>query len=53
MTTFTIPELPGITFEVVRGGVNEEGKLNPQNWIHITGRDTDENLVSSVGFVGP
>lgn len=52
-TTFTMPELPGITFTVVRGGLNDEGKTNPANWIAITGADDDGNMVFRAGFAGP
>ncbi|WP_457213972.1 hypothetical protein [Mycobacteroides abscessus] len=52
-TTFTMPELPGITFTVVRGGLNDEGKTNPANWIAITGTDDDGNMVFRAGFAGP
>ncbi|SKZ05267.1 Uncharacterised protein [Mycobacteroides abscessus subsp. bolletii] len=52
-TTFTMPELPGITFTVVRGGLNDEGKTNPANWIEITGTDDDGNMVFRAGFAGP
>ncbi|SHT35504.1 hypothetical protein [Mycobacteroides abscessus] len=52
-TTFTMPELPGITFTVIRGGLNDEGKTNPANWIAITGADDDGNMVFRAGFAGP
>lgn len=52
-TTFTMPELPGITFTVVRGGLNDEGKTNAANWIAITGADDDGNMVFRAGFAGP
>ncbi|WP_052534467.1 hypothetical protein [Mycobacteroides abscessus] len=52
-TTFTMPELPGITFAVIRGGLDHEGKTNPANWIEITGTDDGGNMVSRVGFAGP
>lgn len=52
-TTFTMPELPGITFTVIRGGLNDEGKTNPANWIAITGTDDDGNMVFRAGFAGP
>ncbi|SHX09987.1 hypothetical protein [Mycobacteroides abscessus] len=52
-TTFTMPELPGITFTVVRGGLGDEGKTNPANWIAITGTDDDGNMVFRAGFAGP
>ncbi|MFT9573625.1 hypothetical protein [Mycobacteroides abscessus] len=52
-TTFTMPELPGITFAVIRGGLNDEGKTNPANWIAITGTDDDGNMVFRAGFAGP
>lgn len=56
-TTFTMPELPGITFTVERGGLDPDGKLNP-SWIQITGARESENdeapqVVSSIGFAGP
>ncbi|WP_176138352.1 hypothetical protein [Mycobacterium sp. D16Q16] len=51
-TTFTMPELPGITFTAERGGLDPDGKLNP-SWIQITGADQDGKLVCSVGFAGP
>ncbi len=53
MTTFTMPELPGITFTVVRGGLDSDGQTNPPNWIQITGTDGDGAIVSCVGFAGP
>ncbi|SKK35798.1 hypothetical protein [Mycobacteroides abscessus] len=52
MTTFAMPELPDITFTVERGGLDPDGKLNP-SWIQITGTDSNEKIVSSVGFSGP
>lgn len=51
-TTFTMPELPGITFTAERGGLDPDGKLNA-SWIQITGADQDGKLVCSVGFAGP
>lgn len=51
-TTFTRPELPGITFMVERGGLDPDGKLNP-TWIQITGTDENEHMVSRIGFAGP
>ncbi|SHV34471.1 Uncharacterised protein [Mycobacteroides abscessus subsp. abscessus] len=48
-----MPELPGITFTVIRGGLNDEGKTNPANWIEITGTDDDGNMVFRAGFAGP
>lgn len=48
-----MPELPGITFTVVRGGLNDEGKTNPANWIAITGADDDGSMVFRAGFAGP
>lgn len=51
--TFTMPELPGITFAVVRGGLDIDGKTNPPNWIQITGTDSDGAIVSRIGFAGP
>lgn len=51
-TTFTMPELPGITFTAERGGLDPDGKLNP-SWIQVTGTDQDEKMVCSVGFAGP
>jgi hypothetical protein len=52
MTTFTMPELPGITFTVERGGLDSDGKPNP-TCIQITGADQDGKMVCSVGFAGP
>lgn len=52
MTTFTMPELPGITFTVERGGLDSDGKPIP-NWIQITGTDKNGNMVSCMGFAGP
>ncbi|KAJ9601851.1 hypothetical protein H2200_013668, partial [Cladophialophora chaetospira] len=52
MTTFTMPELPGITFTAERGGLDPDGKLNP-SWIQITGTDSEGQMVSSIGFSGP
>lgn len=53
MTTFTMPELPGITFTAERGGLDPDGKLNP-SWIQITGtNDADGQMVSCIGFAGP
>ncbi|SHY97180.1 Uncharacterised protein [Mycobacteroides abscessus subsp. abscessus] len=51
-TTFTMPELPGITFTVERGGLDPDGELNP-SWIQITGTDGEGQIVSSIGFSGP
>ncbi|OHU38194.1 hypothetical protein BKG78_12970 [Mycobacteroides chelonae] len=53
MTTFTMPELPGITFTVMRGGLDADGKTNPPNWIQITGTDSEGAIVSCIGFAGP
>lgn len=54
MTTFTMPELPGITFTAERGGLDPDGKINPPNWIQITGtNDADGQMVSCIGFAGP
>lgn len=51
MTTFTMDDLPGITFTVERGtGGNAE---LPSNWIHITGTTADGKVVCSIGFAGP
>lgn len=52
-TTFSMPELPGITFTVVRGGLNDEGKTNPANLIEITATDEAGNMVTRAGFAGP
>ncbi|SLJ39768.1 Uncharacterised protein [Mycobacteroides abscessus subsp. abscessus] len=52
MTTFTMPELPGITFTVERGGLDPDGKTNP-SWIQITGADEEGQMVSCIGFAGP
>ncbi|GLE57861.1 MULTISPECIES: hypothetical protein [Mycobacteriaceae] len=56
-TTFTMPELPGITFTVERGGLDPDGKPNP-SWMQITGTRDAENaeeaqVVSRIGFAGP
>ncbi|WP_198538033.1 hypothetical protein [Mycobacteroides chelonae] len=51
-TTFTMPELPGITFTAERGGLDPDGELNP-SWIQITGTDGEGQIVSSIGFSGP
>ncbi|MBE5440206.1 hypothetical protein [Mycobacteroides abscessus] len=51
-TTFTMPELPGITFTAERGGLDPDGELNP-SWIQITGTDSEGQIVSSIGFSGP
>ncbi|SIB73276.1 Uncharacterised protein [Mycobacteroides abscessus subsp. bolletii] len=51
-TTFTMSELPGITFTAERGGLDPDGKLNP-SWIQITGTDSEGAVVSSIGFSGP
>lgn len=53
MTTFTMPELPGITFTVVRGGLDADGKTNSTNWIQIAGTDQQGTMVSCIGFAGP
>lgn len=51
-TTFTMSELPGITFTAERGGLDPDGKLNP-SWIQITGTGSEGAVVSSIGFSGP
>ena len=60
-TTFTLPDLPDVSFEVTRGSGGESGL--PQNWITIRGTrpgtPTDDDpepepvVVSEIGFAGP
>lgn len=50
--TFTIGELPGLTFTVTRGSGGETGL--PSNWISIVAADDDGNPTGfHVGFQGP
>ena len=61
MTTFTLPELPDVTFTVTRGSGGDSGL--PANWIRVVGTqpgeptedkpDPDPVVVSEVGFAGP
>lgn len=51
-TTFTLDELPGITFTAKRGA-DEDTPEVPSNWLSITGIDTAGVVVAQVGFAGP
>ncbi|ROZ89026.1 hypothetical protein [Gordonia sp. OPL2] len=61
MATFTLPEIPDVTFTVTRGSDGESGL--PSNWINIRGTrpgtptdddpEPDPVVVSEVGFAGP
>ena len=60
-TTFTLPELPDVTFQVTRGSGGDSGL--PSNWITLRGTkpgvptedDTDPEpvVVCQLGFAGP
>lgn len=52
-TTFTLPDLPGITFTVQRGA-DEDTPEVPSNWLTIVGIDnTTGEVVLNVGAAGP
>lgn len=52
-TTFTLPDLPNVTFTVQRGA-DEDTPEVPSNWLSITGTDnTTGTVVTQVGFAGP
>lgn len=52
-TTFTLDNLPNLTF-TVRRGAGEDTPEVPSNWLSITATDnTTGAVVSQVGFAGP
>lgn len=52
-TTFTLPELPNVTFTVKRGA-DEDTPEVPTNWLTIVGTDnTTGEVVLDIGAAGP